>query len=192
MTDRTDAERAFRMARQEAEGESLETLECAADILERAMEEAAREGQLPPVWKGKRYLGNRYSPRTASGGRRVIVCTGPGEAHDLKHYPLHSPDGFEWGYGGSGPADLALAILADHLGEAPSAQELRQGESLAWRLYQDFKWHFVGRFGDTWALTSGQIDEWLRLPPQAERVTLFRMYTQLDAEEPDRNTEGDT
>lgn len=24
----------------------------------------------------------------------------------------HSPDGFSWGYGGSGPAQLALAILA--------------------------------------------------------------------------------
>jgi hypothetical protein len=27
----------------------------------------------------------------------------------------HSPNGFEWGYSGSGPAQLALAILADHL-----------------------------------------------------------------------------
>lgn len=26
----------------------------------------------------------------------------------------HSPDGFAWGYGGSGPAQLALAILLDH------------------------------------------------------------------------------
>lgn len=25
----------------------------------------------------------------------------------------HSPDGFEWGYGGSGPLQLAVAILAD-------------------------------------------------------------------------------
>jgi len=25
----------------------------------------------------------------------------------------HSPDGFEWGYGGSGPAQLALAIYQD-------------------------------------------------------------------------------
>src|SRR5262245_1194599 len=25
----------------------------------------------------------------------------------------HSPTGFEWGYGGSGPAQLALALLAD-------------------------------------------------------------------------------
>jgi hypothetical protein len=29
----------------------------------------------------------------------------------------HSPTGFEWGYGGSGPAQLALALLADHLGK---------------------------------------------------------------------------
>jgi hypothetical protein len=27
----------------------------------------------------------------------------------------HSPTGFAWGYGGSGPAQLALAILADYL-----------------------------------------------------------------------------
>ena len=28
----------------------------------------------------------------------------------------HSPTGFEWGYGGSGPSDLALNILADVAG----------------------------------------------------------------------------
>ena len=27
-------------------------------------------------------------------------------AGKLKHYVRHSPDGFEWGYYGSGPADL--------------------------------------------------------------------------------------
>lgn len=27
----------------------------------------------------------------------------------------HSPTGFSWGYNGSGPAQLALAILCDHL-----------------------------------------------------------------------------
>jgi hypothetical protein len=30
----------------------------------------------------------------------------------------HSPTGFAWGYGGSGPAQLALALLADVLGFA--------------------------------------------------------------------------
>jgi hypothetical protein len=39
----------------------------------------------------------------------------------------HSPTGFEWGYGGSGPAQLALAILADALGDARAALALHQG-----------------------------------------------------------------
>ena len=36
----------------------------------------------------------------------------------------HSPTGFEWGYGGSGPAELALNILAAIVGRA--AAEERQ------------------------------------------------------------------
>jgi len=35
----------------------------------------------------------------------------------------HSPDGFEWGYAGSGPAQLALAILCAHYAVPPSARE---------------------------------------------------------------------
>jgi hypothetical protein len=38
----------------------------------------------------------------------------------------HSPDGFEWGYGGSGPAQTALALLADALGDDRRAVELHQ------------------------------------------------------------------
>jgi hypothetical protein len=37
----------------------------------------------------------------------------------LDHVEVHSPDGFEWGYAGNGPADLAHAVLADHLGVEP-------------------------------------------------------------------------
>jgi hypothetical protein len=44
----------------------------------------------------------------------------------------HSPAGFEWGYGGSGPADFALNILSVFIG-----QEKAEG------LYQDFKWDFI-------------------------------------------------
>ena len=40
----------------------------------------------------------------------------------------HSPDGFNWGYGGSGPAQLALAILLEFV---PA--------DVARRSYQDFK-----------------------------------------------------
>lgn len=46
----------------------------------------------------------------------------------------HSPDGFEWGYGGSGPAQLALAILLD-----------LYAKEEALRAYQEFKWKFVAK-----------------------------------------------
>ena len=38
----------------------------------------------------------------------------------------HSPTGFEWGYAGSGPAQLALALLADHLADDQEALEFYQ------------------------------------------------------------------
>jgi len=37
----------------------------------------------------------------------------------LEHSQIHSPDGFEWGYAGNGPADLAHAILTNYLGTQP-------------------------------------------------------------------------
>jgi hypothetical protein len=65
----------------------------------------------------------------------------------------HSPTGFEWGYGGSGPAQLALALLADHLRNTTKALEL----------YQPFKWLVVANFPECgWELTNQQIDEALR------------------------------
>ena len=60
----------------------------------------------------------------------------------------HSPTGFEWGYGGSGPAQLALALLAHHLGD----------DNAAVALHQDFK-HAVITLLDQrgWTLTGEQI-----------------------------------
>lgn len=41
----------------------------------------------------------------------------------------HSPDGFNWGYGGSGPSQLALAIILELTGRADG--------------YQKFKWDII-------------------------------------------------
>lgn len=41
----------------------------------------------------------------------------------------HSPDGFNWGYGGSGPSQLALAIVLKIKGSPAD--------------YQDFKWQTI-------------------------------------------------
>lgn len=54
----------------------------------------------------------------------------------------HSPSGFSWGFGGSGPSQLALAILADALGD----------DARALRLYQHFKWRTVANFRRQWQM----------------------------------------
>jgi hypothetical protein len=60
----------------------------------------------------------------------------------------HSPTGFEWGYAGSGPAQLALAILADHLGN----------DEQALNFYQRFKWAVIAELPHReWILTSDDI-----------------------------------
>src|SRR5258708_6991689 len=66
----------------------------------------------------------------------------------------HSPTGFEWGYGGSGPAQLALALLADHLTDDEEAVTL----------HQDFKRLVVARLPYRgWELTSQVMDSWLEI-----------------------------
>lgn len=64
----------------------------------------------------------------------------------------HSPDGYEWGYGGSGPAQLALALLADAL----------QRDRLAEWWYQDYKRAVVcGLPREGWDLTQESICRWV-------------------------------
>jgi len=59
----------------------------------------------------------------------------------------HSPTGFAWGYGGSGPAQLALALLLDG----------RDDEDLALRHYQEFKRRIVAGWGDTWSISRRKV-----------------------------------
>ncbi len=60
-----------------------------------------------------------------------------------------SSSGFEWGYEGSGPQQLALAILADHFGD----------DSRALSHYKTFMEVVISVMRtDEWALTSDQID----------------------------------
>src|SRR6185503_4138101 len=62
----------------------------------------------------------------------------------------HSPTGFEWGYGGSGPAQLALALLADHLRDDRRALEC----------YQAFKHAVVSKLPEGgWTLSSADIEQ---------------------------------
>jgi hypothetical protein len=63
-----------------------------------------------------------------------------------------SPSGFEWGYGGSGPAQLAIALLADSF-----------GDEFACEYYQQFKDEVVAALPEHgWTLTKADLDAWRR------------------------------
>jgi len=91
-----------------------------------------------------------YRGTRTSGRVNVTVDGNPlNPRHDLYN---HSPDGFEWGYGGSGPSQLALAILADCLG--------RNNPSV--RIYHEFKWKVIANLPDQeWTLTEKEIKDTL-------------------------------
>ena len=64
----------------------------------------------------------------------------------------HSPTGFAWGYGGSGPAQLAIALMCDVFGKPKSEEELL---SLHPVHYQEFKYDFIARLEmrQSWSIT---------------------------------------
>ena len=51
----------------------------------------------------------------------------------------HSPDGFNWGYGGSGPAQLALALVLHYTGKPDNYQEFKRLLVAEWPQDQDFE-----------------------------------------------------
>lgn len=63
----------------------------------------------------------------------------------------HSPTGFEWGYGGSGPAQLALALCAS-----------RVNSVVASTVYQQYKWAVVASLAESWELEGSTVDEMIR------------------------------
>lgn len=64
----------------------------------------------------------------------------------------HSPDGFAWGYGGSGPSQLALAILLKET-----------DRETAEKLYMRFKAEVVAAFPkEKWEYTSEQVNAWIQ------------------------------
>ena len=59
-----------------------------------------------------------------------------------------SKAGFEWTYEGAGPAQLALALLADHCGD----------DRQALQHYERFMREVVANLDNAWRLTSADID----------------------------------
>lgn len=101
----------------------------------------------------KRYI----VERTERGVTVSVQCPdGFGPLRPRLDLRSHSPTGFEYGYHGSGPAQLALALLADAVDD---------GTALA--LYQTFKRAVVGAIVPgivRWEITSEWICGWAADP----------------------------
>lgn len=97
-----------------------------------------------------------YQGRRVNGTPVVTVIGDDGSRSELSaaaslKIHSHSPDGFNWGYGGSGPAQLALGLLLDATGDRYEAE----------RLYQAFKWDVVSWWGLSWSISDADIRDWL-------------------------------
>jgi hypothetical protein len=85
----------------------------------------------------------------------------------------HSPTGFEWGYDGSGPAQLALAILGEFL---PKDQTIL--------LHQKFKFEIISNLPrNDWTMTEDEIMAWV------EKATTDGRIDNDDSLPPDEQTE---
>ena len=75
----------------------------------------------------------------------------------------HSPTGFEWGYAGSGPSQLALALLLDATGDREAAENN----------YQRFKGEVVCGLPDAWVMDRQAVLDWVAalLPPPRPAMT---------------------
>ena len=94
---------------------------------------------------------NRSSIITGNYETREVKIDGMPLSHaaSLK-LSNHSPDGFAWGYGGSGPSQLALALLQEAV-----------TDELAIRYYQDFKWaHIATLPHEDFEMKASEIYDW--------------------------------
>lgn len=111
--------------------------------------------------------------RSPDGALLVFVETADGREPlplrlDLQN---HSPSGYECSHGGSGPTQLALAILADHLKRWPeqavaTARSLLldsdSPDAVAEATYQQFKFNKIATLPrDGWTIHDYDVSFWL-------------------------------
>lgn len=94
---------------------------------------------------GKVYVGSRTNGHCSvsvfEDGKSYLLPL----CQDIRN---HSPAGFEWGHGGCGPVQLALALCCDFLGDSTVSQEI----------YQRFALRLMGRLDrNAWRMTGAEL-----------------------------------
>ena len=76
---------------------------------------------------------------------------------------IHSPDGFSWGYQGSGPSQLAIAMLAHHFWDESADAQAGVDVAKTLMLSNRFMRERIAvlQQGKGWACTSVDVDDWL-------------------------------
>lgn len=165
----------------------------AAASLEQLADPAGTEnnhgGQLPTSQKGEALPDNnrpvRYEIRREAATRTELQALGwsDSDMHErpwprivhayavdhaeverpVRHHPRHSPTGFEYGYEGSGPAELARCLLIDYFDVHDKADD-RWVNPLPVS-YQQFKRQFIARLDHKQlrhTVAASDIDTWAR------------------------------
>lgn len=92
------------------------------------------------------YISGNYKTREVKIDDEVLS---PKESQKLIN---HSPDGFSWGYLGSGPSQLALALLLRFT-----------NETFAKHNYQQFKLDIIANIDQAdFSIPASEIEDWIR------------------------------
>lgn len=132
---------------------------------------------------GKAFVMKRAGQAGDADHRRTAITNVP---HLVVH---HSPDGFEFGYGGSGAADLALNVcqlylnLTQYKGRKTKCYD-GNCWALAWSLHQDFKREFIADVN--WvkgaSISFGKIDAWFTSQMTNELIDQYADQADPDEE----------
>jgi len=86
--------------------------------------------------------------RTIDG---IVVSVGDDDLPTYQEVRSYDTGGFEWGYEGSAPSQLAFALLYDHTYDTEVATGLQE------RLMREV----IANLGNNWEITSSDLDEFL-------------------------------
>lgn len=119
-----------------------------------------------------------------------LICwrtpDGPARSSVPRRHVHYAATGFDWGFGGSGAADLALNVLAVFLPLAPEGTgvALRDGSSVseaAWALHQAFKYDLIATLPRAGGhITAKMIWAWITAHPVVGADPLYSPLEHVD------------
>ena len=121
--------------------------------------------------KDKLYPERLYYAMKTTGSQTVFFKDLPDGSPELLPLQLslkiadHSPDGFNWGFGGSGAAQLSLALLLNATSDP----------DISLKYYTYFEWDLVVKFEKKWTLLRSDILAWLEKEKAKE---LYQLHTE--------------